>query len=500
MANQEKNGTIKNYKEMPHNLEAEQSLLGCLLLDSEIQLELLATLTEDHFYSESHKYIINAMREIYEQKKAVDLVTLTDQLERNTTLEAVGGISYLTELTRIVPSTANYKYYCEIVQRDGLLRRLIRSATAIVSEAQSSQDGESALAFAEKTIFDLSTTQDTSSVVEINEVIPEVLGKFDQINKDKDAFRGMKTGFTKLDYLTNGLHPTDLVLIAARPATGKTSFAMNIVENVATKLTGKVCMVFSLEMGKEQLVQRMLCSVAEVSMEKALKGDLGEDGWIKLGKAKNSLQKAKIFIDDSSLITPPEMLSKCRRVKRKYGLDLIMVDYIQLMTSGSKRSAESRQVEITEISRSLKILAKEINVPVIALSQLSRAVESRTGHRPQLSDLRESGAIEQDADIVMFIHRPDNFATEKEILEEKVQKNVAEIIIAKHRNGPTGVVKLYFRGECTKFVNLVENEPEEPVYNRDEIQGIEDVPVPDDEDAPVPEEAPPLSPDEDIWG
>ena len=364
--------------------------------------------------------------------------------------------------------------------RDGLLRKLIRGATAIIEEARSSQNQDSALAFAEKTVFDLSTSMDTSSIVEINDVIPEVLGKFDQINKDKDAFRGMRTGFTKLDYLTNGLHPTDLVLIAARPATGKTSFAMNIVENVATKLPGKVCMVFSLEMGKDQLVQRMLCSVAEVSMEKALKGDLGEDGWIKIGKAKNALQKARIFIDDSSLITPPEMLSKCRRIKRKYGLDLIMVDYIQLMSSGSKRS-------------------KEINVPVIALSQLSRAVESRTGHRPQLSDLRESGAIEQDADIVMFIHRPDNFATEKEILEEKVQKNVAEIIIAKHRNGPTGVVKLYFKGECTKFINLVENEPQEPVYNRDEIQGLEDVPVPDDADIPAPEE-PPLSPDDDIWG
>ena len=489
----------KNINEMPHNLEAEQSLLGCLLLDGEIQLELLASLSEDNFYTESHKHIINAMREIYEQKKAVDLVTLTDQLERNTALEAVGGISYLTDLTRIVPSTANYKYYYEIVLRDGLLRKLIRGATAIIEEARSSQNQDSALAFAEKTVFDLSTSMDTSSIVEINDVIPEVLGKFDQINKDKDAFRGMRTGFTKLDYLTNGLHPTDLVLIAARPATGKTSFAMNIVENVATKLPGKVCMVFSLEMGKDQLVQRMLCSVAEVSMEKALKGDLGEDGWIKIGKAKNALQKARIFIDDSSLITPPEMLSKCRRIKRKYGLDLIMVDYIQLMSSGSKRSAESRQVEITEISRSLKILAKEINMPVLALSQLSRAVEMRGKKRPMLSDLRESGSIEQDADIVMFIHRPDNFATEKEILEEKVQKNVAEIIIAKHRNGPTGVVKLYFKGECTKFINLVENEPQEPVYNRDEIQGLEDVPVPDDADIPAPEE-PPLSPDDDIWG
>ena len=236
----------KNINEMPHNLEAEQSLLGCLLLDSEIQLELLASLSEDNFYTESHKHIINAMREIYEQKKAVDLVTLTDQLERNTALEAVGGISYLTDLTRIVPSTANYKYYYEFLLRDVRLRKLIRGATAIIEEARSSQNQDSALAFAEKTVFDLSTSMDTSSIVEINDVIPEVLGKFDQINKDKDAFRGMRTGFTKLDYLTNGLHPTDLVLIAARPATGKTSFAMNIVENVATKLPGKVCIVCTL--------------------------------------------------------------------------------------------------------------------------------------------------------------------------------------------------------------------------------------------------------------
>ena len=272
---------------------------------------------------------------------------------------------------------------------------------------------------------------------------------------------------------------------------GKTSFAMNIVENIATN-SDKVCAVFSLEMGKEQLVQRMMCSLAGVSMETALKGKLSKDQWIEIAKATALLDKAKIFIDDSSMVTPTEMLSKCRRLKNKVGLDLIMVDYIQLMNGSGKKGVDNRQQEISEISRMLKIIAKEINVPVIALSQLSRSVEARQGHRPQLSDLRESGAIEQDADIVMFIHRPDKSATEKEIAENKVEQNVAEIIVAKHRNGPTGSFKLYFKGECTKFVNLEEGEVPNnyPKQNKEVIidEGpVYNDPMPSDEDVP-PEE------------
>ena len=296
--------------------------------------------------------------------------------------------------------------------------------------------------------------------------------------------------------MLNGLHNSDLIILAARPAVGKTSFSMNIVENVA--LQGYSCAVFSLEMGKEQLVQRMMCSVAGVSMENAMKGKMNKTEWLKIAKAKETLSNAKIFIDDSAIVSPQEVLSKCRRLKSTVGLDLIMVDYIQLMTPGSRKNSENRQQEITEISRNLKILAKEINVPVIALSQLSRAVETRKG-RPQLADLRESGAIEQDADIVMFIHRPDRSATEKEIAEGKVQKNVAEIIIEKHRNGPTGLVKLYFKGECTKFVNLNE-ETGEPDYEDKsdseravEVKGYQDLPLPEE---PVSEN---VSVDEEIF-
>ena len=328
--------------------------------------------------------------------------------------------------------------------RDSMLRKLIRGSAEIIGECQTSQDQALSLAFAEKTIYDISNTADTSEMVKIGSVIPDVMTKFDELSKDQSVYRGTKTMFKGLDNLLNGVHNSDLMILAARPAVGKTSFAMNIVENIA--MQGKTCAVFSLEMGKEQLVQRMMCSVAGVSME-------NKTEWLKIAKARELLSNAKIFIDDSAMITPQQVLSKCRRLKAKHGLDLVMVDYVQLMTPDKK--SDNRQQEITEISRNLKILAKEVNVPVLALSQLSRAVETRKG-RPQLSDLRESGAIEQDADIVMFIHRPDRNATEKEIAEGKVQKNVAEIIIEKHRNGPTGLVKLYFKGECTKFLNLNE--------------------------------------------
>ncbi len=463
----------KQTNEMPHNLEAEQSLLGCILIDQDIQLDVLSALSEDDFYAESHKYIFNAMKEINAQNVPIDLVTLIDALEKSISLEKAGGVDYLTDLTGIIPSTANYKHYLDIVKRDGILRRLVRGSSEIIKEAQNSTDDQTALAFAEKKIFDISSTLDTSSMVRIDSVIPEVMNKFDAINKDKNAFQGLKTGFTKLDYMTNGLHNTDYVLIAARPSYGKTSLAMNIVENIATT-TDKVCAVFSLEMGKEQLAQRMVCSVAGISMEDALKGKLDKDKWLKVAKARELLSKAKIFIDDSALITPQKMLSKCRRLKRKHGLDLVMVDYIQLMNDDGTKRSDNRQVEISNISRGLKILAKEINVPVIALSQLSRSVEARAGQKPQLSDLRESGAIEQDADIVMFIHRPDRAASEKEIAEGAVQQNVAEIIIAKHRNGPTGVVKLYFKGECTKFVNLASDDSVPPEYSKNKQKKEDD--------------------------
>lgn len=449
-----------NITEMPHSAEAERSLLGCLLMDVKIQVETAAFLSPEDFYSEANQTVFNAMSEIIAKNQPVDFVTLSDFLDKKGELDAVGGVEYLINLTETVPSAANSQRYLNIVKRNSMLRKIIRSSAETISDCQESTDEKEALAFAEKKIFDISNSADTSDVARIDKIIPGVMATLDELSNNKSAYRGVRTKFKGIDNLLNGLQKSDLIILAARPSVGKTSLAMNIVENVA--LQGKTCVVFSLEMGKEQLVQRMMCSVAGVSMEHAMKGIMTREEWLKMAKAREQLAGAKIFIDDSAAITPAEALSKCRRIKRKYGLDLVMVDYIQLMSSGAKRTEENRQQEITAISRNLKLLAKEINVPVLALSQLSRAVEQRKG-RPQMSDLRESGAIEQDADIVMFIHRPDKNATEKEISENKVQQNVAEILVEKHRNGPQGMVKLYFKGECTKFLNLNQDgEVEDP--------------------------------------
>ena len=487
-------------REMPHSLEAEQALLGCLLIDVKIQVEVAAFLTEEDFYAESHKYIFGAMEAIIRENKPVDFVTLTDYLEKNAELERVGGISYITELTNVMPSSANYQRYLDIVKRDSMLRKLIRGSTEIIKECETSMESASALAFAEKTVYDISNSADTSEVVKIGAVLPEVMNKFDELSKNKSAYHGIKTGFKGLDSLLNGLHGSDLMILAARPGMGKTSFAMNIVEAVAEQ--GYTCAVFSLEMGKEQLTQRMMCSVAGVSMEHALKGKMNKQEWLKIAKAREILSNAKIYIDDSSLISPEQVLSKCRRIKKKSGLDFVMIDYIQLMSPEKRKNSDNRQNEIAEISRNLKILAKELNVPVLALSQLSRAVEARKG-RPQLADLRESGAIEQDADIVMFIHRPDKNATEKELAEGKIQQNVAEIIVEKHRNGPQGIVKLYFKGECTKFMNLSDEEENSQKENPSEEKTvISEVQEEDSDNLPFDEDVAPKikSIDEEIFG
>lgn len=450
--------------ELPHSLEAEQALLGCLLLDTKIQVEASAFLKEEDFFSESHKYIFEGMRELIAQNKPVDLVTLSDVLEKKGTLELSGGISYLTELSFVLPSSANYQRYIDIVRRNSMLRKLIKGSAEIIEDCRVSMDSNRSLANAEKIIYEVSNNADNSEMVKINDVIPEVMNRLDELSKDKSKLAGIKTNFKELDRRLNGLHGSDLIILAARPSVGKTSFAMNIVENVA--LNGHTCAVFSLEMGKEQLVQRMICSVAGVSMSNATKGVMNHTEWIRIMQAKKKLSKANIFIDDSSMIKPSEILSKCRRIKRKHGLDLVMIDYIQLMQPEKSKSSDNRQTEVSDISRLLKIMAKELNVPVIALSQLSRSSEKEK-RRPMLSDLRESGAIEQDADIVLFIHRPEKSATEKEIAEGKVKEGVAEILIEKHRNGETGRFELFFRKECTKFVN----------YNAQtgEVDGGEDV-------------------------
>ena len=450
--------------DMPHSLEAEQALLGCLLLDPQIQVEVASFLREDDFYSESHKNIYNSMMKIIRENKPVDLVTLSDFLDKNGGLDQVGGMEYLAELTNVIPSSANYQHYQEIVRRDSTLRKLINGSAEIIADCKKSTDMRLSLNFAEKTVFDIADKQDSRSMETIGNVLPEVVSKLDQLSKDKSKYRGLSTGYKGFDAITKGLQKSDLIVLAARPGMGKTSFAMNIVEKVA--LSGHTCAVFSLEMGREQLAQRMLCSAANVNMENALGGNLSKQEWLSINRARELLSGAKIFIDDTAAVTPQELMSKCRRLKRKHGLDLVMVDYIQLMSSDGGRKDDNRQEQIRDISRNLKIMAKELNVPVIALSQLSRAVETRKG-RPQLSDLRESGAIEQDADIVMFIHRPDKYATEKEISAGEVKKNIAEIVIEKHRNGPQGVVELYFKGECTRFLNY--NKETDEVINDDTV-------------------------------
>ena len=469
---------------LPNNLEAEQALLGCLLIDNEVQTELLDKLGEDDFYQESHKLIVGAMRAVFNARKPVDIVTLADQLENENCLAKVGGQSYITELATMTLSAANYRSYFEIVKRDSIHRRLIRASQQIIEQCQSGGESDDSVAYAEKLVFDISKKMDTSTLVDMREddSYDQVLNKFELISTDKNALRGVNTGFTKLDKLTNGLQKSDFIVLAARPGVGKTTIGMNIIEYAALHDT-RVCAVFSLEMPRVQLAQRLLCSHARVSMSKALAGELSQNEWKQLWKASSELKQAKIYIDDSSKITPAEILSKCRRLKaRKEGLDIVMIDYIQLMGSGEQRHGEeNRQQEVATITRNLKIMAKELDVPVLALSQLRR-ISSK--EEPQLSDLRESGAIEQDADMVMFIHRPDVAATEEELKTGKIVKDAADLIIAKHRNGELGRVKLRFRGDQVRYVNPPPGFL--PDYPQEGRQGAKDeeAPAPEDDDAP----------------
>lgn len=464
---------------MPNNLDAEQALLGCMLIDNEILAEVLEQLDKNDFYQESHQFILSAIKMVFAERKPIDIVTLCDRLETDKNLEKAGGISYITELAQITPSAANYKYYLDIVKRDSINRGLIRAAREIIEYSKSGEDSVSSIQFAEEKIYAVSKSNDTSSMKDIREGsgVAAVLDKFEKIAKNKDAFKGVLTGFTRLDKLTNGLQKSDLIVVAARPGMGKTSLAMNIIENAAVG-GDAVCAVFSLEMPEVQIIQRLICSLANVSMADALSGKLSPNDWKKIVRASEKLKHCKINIDDSSRVTPAEILSKCRRIKSKNNgkLDIVMIDYIQLMSSGKKGYDENRTQEVASITRELKIMAKELDVPVIALSQLRRIQSGE----PQLSDLRESGAIEQDADIVMFINRPDVNATEDEIAKKHIVKGMADLIVAKHRNGGLDRIKLRFKGELTKFVNPEPN---------DELQ-----PPPEDNvSPPVPDSAPPIA-------
>ncbi len=428
----------------PHSVSAEQSVLSCCLIDSKAALDIVAALKAEDFYTQAHTVLFAAILTVAKKHKPVDFVTVTDELERTNSLDEIGGIDYLTTIVNFVPSASNFSYYVEIVKQNAVLRSYIKASADIITKMQNGPDFAEAVEFAEKRIFEISQQRQGGALTHAKATLFDVLQSFEDIQKNK-GLRGIPTGFYGLDQITHGLQSGDLILIAARPGFGKTSLAMNIVTN-AVRSNYKAA-VFSLEMPKTQLMQRIMCSVALVDLGKALSGKMDAQEWQLLESAVGVLEKTNLFIDDSSLNTPMEILSKCRRLKAEQGLDLVMIDYLQLMQTGGK-AKENRQQEITEISRSLKILAKELDVPVIVLSQLSRAVEGRKDHRPVLSDLRESGAIEQDADIVLFINRTDMYGG-----GTKADVTTAELIIAKHRQGALGEVFVKWVPKFTTFMN-----------------------------------------------
>lgn len=468
-------------KKMPYSIEAEQAVLGCVLINDNACSVIMGSLKANAFYSKAHKTIFECMQRIYEKNQPVDYVTVISELEKENSLNDVGGIDYITTLTNAVPTAANFEHYADIVKRDFVLRELINAGQKIIEMSYESDDMNVALKYAEKQIFDIGENEAFSELEQIGSAMKQVLDKFQVIASDKDSLRGLSTGLYGLDKCTNGLQPGDLILLAARPGVGKTSLAMNLVNHAALE-EGAVCAIFSLEMPKTQLAQRSICSASYVSMEKALKGDLSSEDWASLWAANKKFQEAKIFVDDSSMNSAMDVLSKCRKLKRERGrLDLIMIDYLQLM-QGKQSKDSNRQQEISEITRALKIAAKELNVPILLLSQLSRAVESRPDHRPVLADLRESGAIEQDADIVMFIYNPDNYITDPGV----VKKGIVDLIIAKHRNGPLETIKLKFERETTSFRNLSREADAESlertmpsVENKKKQMKEENVPLPD---------------------
>ena len=429
----------------PNNIEAEQSVLGAMLLDKEAISTATEFISGEDFYREAHKEIFEAIVDIYNKGEPVDLITLTEKLKTRNTLEAVGGITFLTNLMDAVPTTHNVKYYAKIVEDKSLLRKLIKSSNEIIQKSyQAEEDIGEIIDDAEKGIFNISLNRSTQGFVHLKNILNANFDRIEQLYLNKGKITGVPTGFHDLDNKLSGLQKSDLILIAARPSMGKSSFMMNIVQHAAVreKITTAI---FSLEMSKEQLTQRLLCSEALIDAHRLRIGDINEDEWVKLARAMGPLSEAPIYIDDTPSISITEMRAKCRRLKLEHDLGLIVIDYLQLMQG--KGYAESRQQEISEISRSLKALAREINVPVVALSQLSRAPEMRADHKPVLSDLRESGAIEQDADVVMFLYRDEYYHPDTE------KKNIGEVNIAKQRNGPTGTIELIWLGQFTKFVN-----------------------------------------------
>jgi replicative DNA helicase len=430
----------------PQNVEAEQAVLGAILLHSEALITAMERLSGEDFYRPTHQRIYEAMIELAEGDEPVDLITLTAKLQDKQQLEDIGGVTYLSELANAVPTAANVDHYAAIVEEKSMLRRLIRAATQIVSNGYaSSDDVGDLLSEAEARIFEISQRRSSSGFISIRDVLMDVFERVEFLYSHKGGSTGIPSGFVDLDKMTSGFQRSDLIIVAARPSVGKTAFALNIAQNVGVRAKETVA-IFSLEMGASQLVQRMICAEANVDATRMRTGYLEGDDWEKLTMAIGALSEASIYIDDSPSITVAEIRAKCRRLKQEKGLGMILIDYLQLIHGRGK--GDNRQQEVSEISRTLKQIARELNVPVIALSQLSRGVEQRQDKRPMMSDLRESGSIEQDADIVAFLYRDDYYDKESE------KKNIIEIILAKQRNGPIGTVELAFLKNYNKFVNM----------------------------------------------
>jgi len=433
----------------PQNIEAEMSVLGSMLLDEDATAKAIEILKEDYFYKESHRIVYRALCSLYSQSRAADLITLSDILRKENKLEAVGGAAYLAELTQAVPTAANIEHYALIIKEMGILRNLINAATQIVSEGYSpGQNADELLDKAEAMIFDITSHKAGSGFVSLKDIIKDSIEAIDSLYQRKEVITGVPSGFTELDERTAGLQNSDLIVIAGRPSMGKSALALSIAEYAAVHKNIPTAM-FSLEMSKEQLVQRMLTSYARVDAHKVRTGFLSQSDWPKLTQAASKLSEAPIYIDDTPSITALELKAKARRLKSQYDIKLIILDYLQLMQG---TSSENRQQQISDISRGLKALARELSVPLIAISQLSRAVESRQDHRPLLSDLRESGAIEQDADVVLLLLREEYYSPTEE------NKGITELIIAKQRNGPVGSMRLAFVKEFTRFENLSKRE------------------------------------------
>lgn len=443
----------------PQNLEAEQSVLGAIIFDNDALPKAVEILTPDDFYKESHRRLYHAMLELFDRNEPVDIITLSDYLRKNNDLESVGGIAYLSSLANSIPTSANVRYHAKIIREKALLRSLIQTATHITSRVyEDSLDADEMVDYAEKMIFDIAEKRIETSFATMDSVIKDSIRMIEQLYDKKEAITGVSSGFKDLDDITSGFQPGELIIIGGRPGMGKTAFALNIAQHVGVELKEPVA-VFSLEMSKEQLALRMLCSEGMVDASRVRKGFLAKQDWPKLTSAAGRLADAPIFIDDSSAITVLEVRAKARRLKREHrGISLVVVDYLQLMRS--RGNFERREQEISDISRSLKALAKELKVPVIALSQLNRAVEQRGEKKPTLADLRESGAIEQDADVIIFLYRDELYN------KNTHNKGRAEVNVAKQRNGPTGLINLTFLADKTRFVDFTDShsESEEDTY------------------------------------